>query len=210
MFTDPTGMSAEGADGGGWLSKAWNSSKNEVKSWFGGSKPNYEVIMEEPQLTAWDYGESVPCIECHHDTTATNGEKIGDLVGGSGGIIHSGIGYNKSDAWEDIPGKPKIVKATDMSTYSFGQTKLIQHLIEALSKGVSIGEDQNIQNIFKGKNDDPYINHSYKDFGIYVLPYTDKKIISGHPKRTMMRRSEIEQFDKDRQFDSIKLIPLLN
>lgn len=27
---DPTGMSAEGADGGGWLSKAWNSSKKEV------------------------------------------------------------------------------------------------------------------------------------------------------------------------------------
>ena len=35
---DPTGMSAENGDGGGWLSRTWNSVKSEVKSWFRNDK----------------------------------------------------------------------------------------------------------------------------------------------------------------------------
>src|SRR5690606_15969561 len=138
---DPTGMSAENGDGGGWLSKAWNSTKNEVKSWFGGSKPNYEVIMEEPQLTTWDYGESVPCIECHHNTTATNGEKIK----GAGSIAFSGQGYESFGGWEDIRDKLVVSKSTDWSSYSFGKTTMIKEAFDLFSKGVSIGEDKNVQ-----------------------------------------------------------------
>ena len=153
---DPTGMSAENSDGGGWLSKAWNSTKNEVKSWFGGSKPNYEVIVGEPEQIGWDYGESVPCIECHHNTTATNGEKIGDLVGGSGGMIFSGQGYESFGGWEDIPGKPKVTNSTDWSSYSFGKPSMLKEAFDGFSKGVSIGEDKNVQSWFKPKkNNDP-------------------------------------------------------
>ena len=170
---DPTGMSAEGADGGGWLSKVWNSSKNEIKSWFGGRKSNYEVIVEEPQLIGWDYGESVPYIECHHNTTATNGEKIK----GSGSIAFSGQGYESFGGWEDIRDKLIVSKSTDWSSYKFGKTPKFKDAFDGFSKGVSIGEDKNIQSLFKSKkaNEEKPMDSLYPQetrwFGISVVVF---------------------------------------
>ena len=167
---DPTGMSAENGDGGGWLSKAWNSTKNEVKSWFGGSKPNYEVIMEEPQLTTWDYGESVPCIECHHNTTATNGEKIGDLVGGTGAMVISGFGYDNFGG-ADMPGPTKTIKATDAAGVGMGGADVGRRVLGALqylNSAFGLWTNDNKEDVIS-----KYMNGLKKD-SIYTIQGTER------------------------------------
>ncbi len=94
-----------------------------------------------------------------------------------------------------------------MSTYSFGDSRLIQHWLEAAGKGISIGEDGNILNAI---NKDSYINHSYKKYGIYQIPYSNKNIILGRRNDTILRKSQIQHFNKVHQYDSLRLIPLLN
>src|SRR5690554_2104385 len=47
MFIDPTGMSAENGDGGGWFSRAWS----EVKSWFGRSPKYQNIPTDKPKTT---------------------------------------------------------------------------------------------------------------------------------------------------------------
>ena len=201
---DPTGMSAENGDGGGWLSKAWNSTKNEVKSWFGGSKTNYEVIVGEPEQIGWDYGESVPCIECHHNTTATNGEKIK----GSGSIAFSGQGYESFGGWEDIRDKLVVSKSTDWSSYSFGKTSMLKEAFDLFSKGVSIGEDKNIQSWFKPKkNNDPFTAYTTKRY-ILGSVYSDYAEIYGIPFDTIIKSSQQSNVDRKAEADSIRMLPL--
>ena len=170
MFTDPTGMSAEGADGGGWLSKVWNSSKNEVKSWFGGRKLNYEVIVEEPQLIGWDYGESVPCIECHHNTTAPNGERIGDLVGGTGAMVISGFGYDNFGG-ADMPGPTKTIKATDAAGVGMGGADVGRRVLGALqylNSAFGLWTNDNKEDVIS-----KYMNGLKKD-SIYTIQGTER------------------------------------
>ena len=197
-------MSAENSDGGGWLSKAWNSTKNEVKSWFGGSKPNYEVIIGEPEQIGWDYGESVPCIECHHNTTATNGEKIK----GAGSIAFSGQGYESFGGWEDIRDKLVVSKSTDWSSYSFGKTTMLKEAFDGFSKGVSIGEDKNIQSWFRPKkNNDPFTAYTTKRY-ILGSVYSDYAEIYGIPFDTIIKSSQQSNVDRKAEADSIRMLPL--
>ena len=89
MFTDPTGMSAENGDGGGWLSRTWNSVKSEVKSWFRNDKR--DITLEFGEIT----GVILPDYEPNKNfTSATAGViAVGAVEGvaGSGSVL-GGIG----------------------------------------------------------------------------------------------------------------------
>lgn len=81
MFTDPTGMNAEGG-GDGWLSRTWNNVKTEVKSWFTSDKKRAQIEFGE--LT----GVILPDYEPNKQTTLS-----GSAIGAAGvikGVARSG------------------------------------------------------------------------------------------------------------------------
>src|SRR5690606_36251275 len=82
MFTDPTGMSAENGDGGGWLSRTWNSVKSEVKSWFRNDKR--DITLEFGEIT----GVILPDYEPNNNFTSVTCGCIG--VGAVEGVAGSG------------------------------------------------------------------------------------------------------------------------
>ncbi len=224
---DPTGMAAENADGG--IKDWWK----RIKSVFTGDSdrpnaPQYaddgSTMMEEMTIDrrpsfvqrmkrSFSGAKLKSDWKRIKENTGWNhlkgwADKFKyDMTGGTGGIRFLGFGSENTEGKGEIEGKMKSVKVSDMSTYSFGDSRLIQHWLEAAGKGISIGEDGNILDAI---NKDSYINHSYKKYGIYQIPYSNKNIIIGRQNDTMLRKSELQRFTKDRQFDSINLIPLLN
>lgn len=129
------------------------------------------------------------------------------MVGGTGAIRFLGFGSENTEGRGEINGKPKYIKVGDMSTYSFDNARVIQHWVEGLSKGVSMGEDGNIKGCFKKGN--PTTLHTYKKFGLYPKTYlSDELSVQSILKDTMLPKSEVKQFDKNREYDSILLVPL--
>lgn len=215
-------MIAENSDGGRWLNRAWNN----VKSIFSSSNdpsttssPIEHTELDEITIIAnrkpnwfqrnFSKNKLANDWENMKENSGWN-HFINYKFKGYGSIVHSGQGYDEGAGWDDYEKKYHVLKSTDVSMYSFGDPRIIQFVTEGYSKWYSIKGDENLKNWFKPKNDDPLVYHEYKKFDMYGVPYSNRQIIFGYPKDTILRRSEIEQFDKDRQFDSIKLIPLLN
>src|SRR5690606_8058213 len=154
---DPTGMSAENGDGGGWISRTWN----KAKSLFSSSQESPATLspIEHTELdeVTVDANKKPNWVQRNFskDKLANDWKNIKENSGwnhfvnykfkGYGSIIHSGQGSENGAGWDDYEGQPHTLKSTDVSSYSFSDPRIIQFVTEGYSKWYSIKGDENIQ-----------------------------------------------------------------
>src|SRR5690606_36878018 len=106
-----------------------------------------------------------------------------------GSIAFSGQGYESFGGWEDIRDKLVVSKSTDWSSYSFGKTTMLKEAFDGFSKGISIGEDKNIQSWFRPKkaNEEKSMDSLFKEkfisrgYGHIVYPKIDSSKVNVSP-----------------------------
>lgn len=191
--------------------------------WYDNSlgEDNFLQGVEIPfgQIGSDNMGDAIPCVECHHTTgqdmqtsPVRNPRNIlnvkeGVALWGEGGLSANNLmAENK---------RGKILFSLDLGEVSSRSSAGLKDGNKGFYEFLS-GYNSRENDYKKGgrlltdPKTDYYIPHKYKKYDIYQLPYTNKLEILGITNDTMLRRSQIKQFDKDRQFDSINLIPLLN
>lgn len=218
---DPTGMSAENGDGGGWISRTWNNAKSLFSSSDNSqtdSSPIGHTELDEVTVDAnrkpnW-FQRNFSKHKLSNDWKNIK-EKSGfnhfksykkDMVGGTGNTIISGHG-SESFKGTDMPGPTKTIKVDDMTTYSFGNPRILQFVTEGFSKWHSIKGDENIQSWFRPKNDDPFISYTTKRH-ILGSVYSDYAEIYGIPFDTIIKSSQQGNVDRKAEADSIRMLPL--
>ncbi len=129
-----------------------------------------------------------------------------DLSGNLGGYVFIGVGSENMKGRNDIEGRTKIIKATDMSGVGAGGANvsskivnLFSDLFTTASATNSIIEDVDGQ--IKRADQDKFVKYKYKKYSLYPkYIYSNEAEIKGTPADTMLRRSQIEKFKTIRQY----------
>src|SRR5690554_3487045 len=191
---DPTGMSAENNDGGGWLNRAWNNVKSIFSSSNDPSTTSSPIEHTELDEITINANRKPNWFQRNFSKNklANDWENMKENSGwnhfvnykfkGYGSIVHSGQGYDEGAGWDDYEKKYHVLKSTDVSTYSFGKTPTVKELIEGLGKGVSIGEDKNVQEGIKKLQKIILFNPSNKGDTIEVSHEQRKSLIKDQEK----------------------------
>lgn len=109
-------------------------------------------------------------MNCHHTTTAPNGERIGDLVGGTGAMVISGFGYDNFGG-ADMPGPTKTIKATDAAGVGMGGADVGRRVLGALqylNSAFGLWTNDNKEDVIS-----KYMNGLKKD-SIYTIQGTER------------------------------------
>jgi len=223
---DPTGMEADG-----WRKNLANGEMSYDDSYtFENTPEGFEygdAFITPDRLYNSDGSTSAPlslddsvsCVECHHTTgqdmqtsPVRNPRNILDV---KEGVTMWGEGSLSANNLMAENKRGKILFSLDLGEVSSRSSAGLKDGNKGFYEFLS-GYNSRENDYKKGgrlltdPKTDYYIPHKYKKYDIYQLPYTNKLEILGITNDTMLRRSQIKQFDKDRQFDSINLIPLLN